>query len=65
MFKDQQGCIAFEPHAFVTLVDKVIADQHRTLEFIFRNGMDSAFYLNCDQIEMEERAQGFYRTKQA
>ncbi|MBR3874236.1 MAG: hypothetical protein IKJ26_08705, partial [Clostridia bacterium] len=39
MLEEQEGCVVFDPYAFVALIDKVAVGQDRTLEFIFRNGM--------------------------
>lgn len=47
MLEEQEGCIAFDPYTFVALVDRVIVDQNRMLEFCFRNGMKYEYRLDC------------------
>ena len=45
MLEEQQECAGFEPGTFVALVDKVIIQWDRGMEFCFRNGMK----YNCAQ----------------
>ena len=45
MLEEQQECAGFEPGTFVALVDKVIIQRDRGMEFCFRNGMK----YNCAQ----------------
>ena len=40
MLERQEECLDFDPFTFVALVDKVVVNRDRRLEFFFRNGMN-------------------------
>ena len=43
MLEEQAECVRFDSYTFVTLVDRIIVEQDRKLEFVFRNGMKYAY----------------------
>ena len=40
MLERQEECLDFDPFTFVALVDKVVVNRDRRLEFFFRNRMN-------------------------
>jgi site-specific DNA recombinase len=43
MLEQQKECVRFEPYTFVALVDKVVVQRGRRMEFCFKNGMKCAY----------------------